>query len=145
VIILKQAGSEFLALVALAAITATLTCVIHPDPLNNNTGSAAEPLGISLDSSRLENESFLWVDARRREAFDEGHVPGAVLLNEDEWDDQLHEFVDRWQPGITVVVYCSSQSCGASRSVAVRLREELDIDSVFFLEGGWEVLQKDRL
>lgn len=80
---------------------------------------------------------MLWVDARPRERFDAGHIPGALLLNEDHWEEQMPEFVRRWRPGLRVAVYCDQLQCGASRQVARRLREEFGVDTVVILEGGY--------
>ena len=77
-----------------------------------------------------------WVDARPRAAFDKGHLPGAVLLNEDEWDGLVDGFLDAWEPEEFVVVYCDGGSCDESHAVARRLRDELKIDNVHVLEGG---------
>lgn len=83
-------------------------------------------------------ESTLWVDARPEEEFEREHVPGAVLLNEDRWNELLPTMLAAWSPEKRVVVYCSSKGCGASREVARRLREEAQLKDVFVLEGGWE-------
>jgi rhodanese-related sulfurtransferase len=50
----------------------------------------------------------------------------------------LPRMLASWSPEKRVVVYCSSESCGASREVARRLREEARLQNVFVLEGGWE-------
>jgi len=43
-----------------------------------------------------------------------------------------------WSPQKRVVVYCASESCGSSREVARRLRNDAQLKNVFVLEGGWE-------
>ena len=43
-----------------------------------------------------------------------------------------------WSPEKRVVVYCGSESCGSSREVARRLRNDAQLKNVFVLEGGWE-------
>ena len=50
----------------------------------------------------------------------------------------LPQMLATWSPEKRVVVYCSSESCGSSREVARRLREEARLKDVFVLEGGWE-------
>jgi rhodanese-related sulfurtransferase len=80
----------------------------------------------------------LWVDAREPAAYAAGHVPGALSLSETHWEQGLPIFIGAWKPGIAVIVYCGSDSCGAGRSVAQRLRRELGIDRVRILEGGWD-------
>jgi len=43
-----------------------------------------------------------------------------------------------------VVVYCSSLSCQASQEVAEKLREEVGLQSVFVLQGGWEAWRQQH-
>ena len=83
-------------------------------------------------------ENVIWVDARPEEEFGSDHVPGAVSLNEDRWNELLPQFLQNWSPEKRIVVYCSSQSCNASREVAKRLRDQAQLKSVFVLQGGWE-------
>jgi len=80
----------------------------------------------------------IWVDARPDNEFVRDHVPGALSLNEDRWNELLPQFLAAWSQEKKVVVYCSSQSCNASREVARRLRNEAQLKNVFVLEGGWE-------
>ncbi len=90
-------------------------------------------------------ENVIWVDARPEEEFGRDHVPGAILLNEDRWNELLPQFLQNWSPEKRIVVYCSSQSCNASREVAKRLRDQAQLKSVFVLQGGWEEwLRKNR-
>ncbi|MEA3187608.1 MAG: hypothetical protein QOD99_1438 [Chthoniobacter sp.] len=79
----------------------------------------------------------LWIDARAAEDYEKAHVPDAYPLNEDEWSALLPPVLQAWAPGQTAVVYCSSQSCQASRAIAARLRE-FKLGPVFVLRGGWE-------
>jgi rhodanese-related sulfurtransferase len=86
----------------------------------------------------------IWVDARPDVEFERDHVPGAVQLNEDRWNELLPQFLAAWSPEKRVVIYCSSQSCNASREVARRLRNEAQLKNVFVLQGGWEEWLKRR-
>jgi len=99
---------------------------------------------VTVDQARAWGGHVIWVDARPDEEFARDHVPGAISLNEDRWNDLLSEFLVVWSPGKKVVVYCSSLSCNASREVARRLRREAQLPDVFVLEGGWEAWLKKR-
>jgi len=99
---------------------------------------------VTLTQARAWGENTIWVDARPDEEFAHDHVPGAILLNEDHWNELLPQFLQKWSPEKKVVVYCSSQSCNASREVARRLREEAQLKNVFVLEGGWEEWLKTK-
>ena len=89
-------------------------------------------------------EKVLWVDARTESAFEAAHMKGAILLNESNWESALGDLLLSWDPESTVVVYCDGADCGTSRSVAARLREDLGVESVFWLEGGWEALAEEE-
>ena len=99
---------------------------------------------VTLLQARAWGENTIWVDARPDEEFAHEHVPGAILLNEDHWNDLVGPFLATWSPDKKVVVYCSSQSCNASREVARRLRDEAQLKNVFVLEGGWEEWLKKK-
>jgi len=99
---------------------------------------------VTLTQARAWGENAIWVDARPDEEFAHEHVPGAILLNEDHWNDLVGPFLATWSPDKKVVVYCSSQSCNASRGVARRLRDEAQLRNVFVLEGGWEEWLKKK-
>ena len=107
----------------------------HHPPLDSSLVSVAQ--------AKSWGDPVLWVDARPEDDFVRGHIPGAMLLNEDEWDAQLRTFLTAWSPERKMVVYCSRQSCNASHEVAERLRNEVGLKNVYVLEGGWEEWQKD--
>ena len=99
-----------------------------------------EPLApgeVRLATARLWGDQVQWVDARSRAKYERTHIPGALLLNEDEWDKLVGPFLDAWDADKTLVVYCDGGSCEASEAVAERIRTELKIGGVFVLKGGW--------
>jgi len=93
---------------------------------------------ISLVEATQWKDRVLWVDARSETDFNKGHIPGALLLNEDDWSGLLPGLVQTWTPDRVIIVYCSSRSCQASEGVAKRLRDEAGFSSVYVLRGGWE-------
>ena len=99
---------------------------------------------VTVDQARSWGDGAIWVDARPDEEFARDHVPAALSLNEDRWNELLPQFLAAWSPGKKIVVYCSSLGCNASREVARRLRREAQLPDVFVLEGGWEEWLKKR-
>ena len=100
---------------------------------------------VSVDQARQWGGGAIWIDARPDNEFARDHVPGAIPLNEDRWNELLPQFLAAWSPGKKIVVYCSAQSCDLAREVAERLRKEAQLPDVFVLEGGWEAwLKKNR-
>jgi rhodanese-related sulfurtransferase len=93
-----------------------------------------------VEEAWLMRSEVLWVDARRQEEYEAGHIDGAVLLNEDRWYDLLPNVLAKWHPERRTVVYCSSSGCQASHHVAKRLRDS-GLTNVWVLKGGWEAWQ----
>jgi rhodanese-related sulfurtransferase len=119
-----------------ALIPAVLTAAFHPrrPALSEEAGLPGEErLKIVLGWG----ETVLWVDARSPREYDAHHVPGAILLNLEDWDTLFPSFLKHWQPDEKVVVYCSSTACQLSHEVAQRLKQT-GISQVFVLKGGWE-------
>lgn len=106
----------------------------------------AESEMVAVDLARNWGASAIWVDARPDADFERDHVPGAISLNEDRWNELLPQFLQRqWSPEKKVVVYCSSQSCNLAGDVARRLREEAKLpNDIRVLKGGWEEWLRTR-
>ena len=99
---------------------------------------AVEKDEVTIEQARAWGDNVFWVDARPDEQFAQRHVPSALSLNEDRWDELLPPMLAAWSPDRHVIVYCSSQSCAASHEVARRLREQAGLPNVSVLHGGWE-------
>jgi rhodanese-related sulfurtransferase len=131
-------------LAALALLPGAGEAIYFRDKISWRSAIAPSEL-VTADEARAWGENVIWVDARPDEDFARDHVPGALSLNEDRWNELLPQFLTVWSPGKKIVVYCSSLGCNASREVARRLRKEAQIPDVLVLEGGWEAwLKKNR-
>jgi rhodanese-related sulfurtransferase len=129
-------------LLGLALLPAAGQAVYYRDKVSWQTPVAASEM-VTLAQARNSADA-IWVDARPEEEFEREHVPGALLLNEDRWNELLPQVLAVWAPEKRVVVYCSSESCGSSREIAHRLRKEAGLTNVFVLEGGWEAWKKEK-
>lgn len=124
----------------LASAAAWATHVWHPrapalhlvqEPLRR------DEISMQVIEERWKGE-VLWIDARPQEQFDAGHVPGAVLLNEQRFDEQLFELLDTLQTNTKpIVIYCGAARCDASRQILTRLKQTLPVENAFVLKGGW--------
>ena len=137
--------SVLLLLLASAAAWATHTWHPRAPALH----LAHEPLGRDQISMELIEERWkgdvLWIDARPQEHYDAGHVPGAVLLNEQQFDEQLFGLLDTLQTNTkAIVIYCSAARCDASRQILTRLRQTLPVENAFVLKGGWRAWEAYR-
>jgi rhodanese-related sulfurtransferase len=140
---MKAMLRQSLLLLALACLPAVGQALYHRDKVSWQSPVAPSDM-VTLAQARAWGENAIWIDARPEVEFEQEHVPGAILLNEDRWNELLPRMLATWSPEKRVVVYCSSESCGASREVARRLREEARLQNVFVLEGGWEAWRGEK-
>ena len=134
---------QALILVALAFLPGIGQAIYFRDKVSWQSPVPASEM-VTVAQARAWGRNAIWVDARPDVEFEREHVTGAVLLNEDRWNELLPQFLAAWSPEKRVVVYCSSQSCNASREVARRLRDEAQLKNVFVLKGGWEEWLKKK-
>jgi len=136
---------QALILVALAFLPGIGQAIYFRDKVSWKLPVPASEM-VTVVQARAWGENAIWIDARPDEEFARDHVPGALSLNEDRWNELLPQFLAVWSPEKKIVVYCSSQSCNASREVAHRLRNQAQppMQNVFVLEGGWEEWLKSR-
>jgi rhodanese-related sulfurtransferase len=137
---MRLALRQVIALLALALLPAFAIGLWHP------RRPAWQSDEVTLATALGWGQKVLWIDARPDADFARAHIPGAVSLNEDRWDDLLPGVLDRlqdhWDTSGKIVVYCSSLSCQASHEVARRLRDDASLPNVFVLQGGWEAWAK---
>jgi rhodanese-related sulfurtransferase len=104
----------------------------------------ADSAPVSVAEAKKWGETILWIDARAEVEFEKAHVPGAIRLNEDDWDTLLPGVLAAWSEDRKVVVYCSRLTCNLSHEVAERLRNEVALKNVYVLQGGWEEWESGR-
>jgi rhodanese-related sulfurtransferase len=134
----RQAGLILLIAIGLAGATAA----IHPER-PSFLAPPRDPNEVSLAQIKQWSGAVLWVDARSESEFASEHVPDAICLNFDNWTEQFPKFLDRYNPGQRVVVYCSATSCQLSREIASKLRAS-GVADAYFLEGGWEAWKQQN-
>jgi len=61
------------------------------------------------------------IDARTKEKYDEGHIPGAILLDYYEIGRYADEVLPRLSQDQEIMVYCESSECEASQLLAEEL------------------------
>jgi rhodanese-related sulfurtransferase len=129
---LLQAGF----LIGLAALMASISAL---------TGLSLEPSAPDTPYPRISVEELLeqpgpllLVDARSAFSYQQGHIPDAILIDTLDYEAGLERFLEYWTPDHTVVVYCSSLTCGKSEAVASALAADLGVSGILILEGGWD-------
>jgi len=126
---LREAGALLLAAGLLALVAAWAL-----GPLPTVGEEAGE---ITLASALHREPPPLWIDARPAPEYEADHVPGARLLNPENWPQAVPGVLTAWAQGQCAVVYCGTPGSQASREVAERLRA-FQLGPVFVLQGGWK-------
>jgi rhodanese-related sulfurtransferase len=124
----------------LSALMALAIWAVHPGMPRYAEGKLGEG-GIFL-SQLSDDDSILWIDARSEEEFNDGHIPGAVILSLDDFDEQIESVMSQYDSSRITVIYCSEDRCQTSQKIAEILKREFDLENIYFLEGGWEAWQE---
>src|SRR4051812_48286884 len=92
------------------------------DTLNRAAAFFAARLAFQTDVSDvhagLPQQSFVLVDSRSREAWDQGHIPGALHLPTAEIPARAPGLLD---PAVRVVPYCWGPGCNGATRAALAL------------------------
>ena len=132
---------SWLGILTLATLLAAGALVLDPRTRALFTDKLA-PDEMTLTDARVHRGPLLWIDARHGSAYATEHIPEALPLDLDNWDEQIVGVIARWQPGMRVIVYCDDSACSSSRQVAERLRSNYQFDDVWLLRGGWSAWKK---
>lgn len=101
----------------------------------------AEKLAFTLGpvelKKMLEDKKVKLIDVRRKEDYDEAHIPEAISIPRDE----IHERVTELSKEDVYVVYCYNQQCHLGAAAALVLAK--NGYPAMELEGGFQVWQED--
>ncbi|MGD9789633.1 MAG: rhodanese-like domain-containing protein [Phycisphaerales bacterium] len=117
-----------------AGTTPSPTPGTHENPGTNDSGPRALGLEItSADAKILFDRGVPFLDARRHDEFDLGHVPQAVVMPPDEFPSRAAE-VMVYSPG-PVVIYCDGGQCDASHNLA-KLMQSVGFTQIHIMTDG---------
>ena len=138
-----KAFLQCIIIAVIAVVPATANSILNP----SKVVWSEEVLGegeVFLPTALDWGKDVLWLDARHISKFKKEHIPGALPLNEDDWDGLLEKVMEEYNPSKKIVVYCGSETCKPSHDVAERLRKQVGWKDVFVLKGGWEAWQNHK-
>jgi rhodanese-related sulfurtransferase len=98
---------------------------------------------VSLKTAQSWGDNALWLDARTRSDYQDEHIPGALSLHMDHWQEDIIA-VQQQLYKKKIVVYCYSAACNSAALVAQRLRKEMGLKNVVIMHGGWETWEQER-
>jgi rhodanese-related sulfurtransferase len=73
---------------------------------------------IALAKKLYDSKKFLFVDARSRDNYNEGHIKGAVSLPVGQFDEKIEAFMEKYPPEKAIVTYCAGRTCEDSHNLA---------------------------
>ncbi len=84
----------------------------------------------------------LFLDARDRDFYDDGHIEGAISLPVNRFDELIHQFKKEYPSSTWIVTYCSGRECEDSHELAQYLFEEGYTQISVFIDGYPEWLER---
>lgn len=81
---------------------------------------------------------YLFVDARVRDQYEDGHIPGAIWLYHYESDSLIDEVRSELEMAFFIIVYCNGGDCEDSLHLAADLMSlyNLPPENIYVYEGG---------
>ncbi|MBU0996281.1 MAG: rhodanese-like domain-containing protein [Proteobacteria bacterium] len=83
----------------------------------------------------FDEHTAVFVDARRREEFEEGHVKGAVPFPVKEYENIIESFIESNPFDVPLVIYCSGRECEDSHVLASYLSDEGYLNARVMVDG----------
>ena len=93
-------------------------------------------IGLKQTETAVNSRSALLLDARSREEYAAGHLPGALDVPPDQVEEVLPQLSERIEQAPEVIVYCAGQECGDAIAVAEPVAQVAP-DRVSIFVGGW--------
>jgi rhodanese-related sulfurtransferase len=139
-------GGALIGALAIVLASAALGILVnhfssHGIPIIAKGGQLPLPPGIEAMTvaqarAALDAKSALFLDARIADEYPKSHLPGALSLPPESFNEKYPDLAERVEAAGTVIIYCESPECGDSILVAERLREVF-AGKVYVVEGGW--------
>jgi rhodanese-related sulfurtransferase len=141
-IIILVGASVILALVVNTLSPRGIPLVGKWDTANLVGDTASQPKIIdTVDwaKSIFDNGDVLFVDARSRNDYDNGHIAGAISLPLGQFEAGIEFFLNRYPPEQPIVTYCSGRTCEDSHDLAQALSDVGFTNVRIFIDGfpGW--------
>ena len=114
--------------------------VISAKAKNDVVAGKLEIEDVTRAKKIFDTGHVLFVDARTRDNYDDGHIPGAVSLPVRQFDELIDTFMDEHAIEQPIVIYCSGRTCEDSHNLAQLLMDFGYVDVKVFIDGfpGWQ-------
>jgi rhodanese-related sulfurtransferase len=108
--------------------------------------AAGHSLVVGLEEAErlFRQDAALFLDARPRAHYAQGHIRGALSLPWQEVDRYFVEIADQLDDTTMIITYCDGESCDLSHELALFLRE-MGFENPRVLVNGWTLWQQAGL
>lgn len=89
----------------------------------------------------LDEKRATFIDARRSDQFEKGHIPGSINIYAYEFADNIPKVIGLPRDQL-IVVYCDGGMCELSHDLSEELVNGLGFKKVVIYQGGWEEWSK---
>src|SRR2546430_9316475 len=96
------AMAQVLLLIALAVVPSVGEAIVFRQKISWRSRIPASEI-VDLDLVRSWGSNVMWLDARPDNEYQEDHIPNAISLNEDRWNEHLPQFLEQCSPDKKVV------------------------------------------
>ncbi|HOW70721.1 MAG TPA: rhodanese-like domain-containing protein [Phycisphaerae bacterium] len=109
------------------------------DPADYQVVTLDEVRGLFADP-KTQSGQYVFVDARSDEAFEAGHVPGAVQCDYWHVGTRINAVLPRILGAEKVIVYCQVNDCEVGPGLCRALTQMVQVpwDTLYLFKGGWE-------
>lgn len=142
-----EAGLAMLLALILAGAAFIFRPALHPlvkavQAVETESGRFAQEAApsITLEEARtyFEAGTALFADARPLEAYQNGHILGAIHLDPNASDTWSENFFSQFPADTRIIAYCDGAQCPLSSELAEKLIW-LGYEKVFVLKNGWSL------
>jgi rhodanese-related sulfurtransferase len=114
--------------------------VITANAADENEYRIAEIDGVTDAAKIFYDGDTLFVDARSIGDYESGHIPKAISLPVDQFDEHIESFMNQYPLDQPIISYCSGRTCEDSHHLARLLVEAGYSEVRIFIDGfpGWQ-------
>jgi rhodanese-related sulfurtransferase len=149
--VIREAALVFV----LAVVLAGAGYMVRPADMPSTPDTTAAESGIEESGAALvvpmedahrhfKQGTALFADARLRDAYQSGHIPGAVNLDPNEFETWSADFFSKTSPNQLIITYCEGESCTLDLELAEKLAW-MGYEKVFRLKNGWGQWKEHQL
>ncbi len=124
-----------------SAKNAQATATPKPDIPTGDVSDGVKMVTTAQVKRLLDEKRATFIDARRSDQFEKGHIPGSINIYAYEFADNIPKVINIPRDQL-IVVYCDGGMCELSHDLSEELIRGLGFKKVVIYQGGWEEWNK---